>query len=272
MRFPALIAASMAALTLAAAGCGDAERGAAPGASPTPEPVPVIDAGCGEVQPRPAKIILTCADAGMQLVAIDWASWGEQDAAATATLTVTGCDPSCAEDNRTYSYRADVTASNLVTCAGGRRMYATVNYEVPAEEVDEHLPSDTSRQFACPRAGQDDGAGSPRRPGTPEQAKYDALTVAALVENCWFQMSSYERCQTAAAIGASPNGKPPLRVDSDSIGEREVGIYPRDNGGYDVIAYDDELRVYTISVDGRGNTDRTCHLKDGTTPCPQPTW
>lgn len=273
------LAAALAALVTAALalqGCGDQRAVTTPTPTATAVSAPVLYPGpdCGPAHTRPSSVVLACADGGVQLSGLRWHGWGDPAAQATGAFNIHGCDPNCADDNTTHTYAVSVTASDLVTCPGGRRQYTSLAVRVTDEHRDANRPDDGTYDYKCPEPGEDQGAGSPGRPGSEAQAKYDAQTVAKLVERCYFKTSTYNGCDTAAALKTSPTGRPPLRVDSDSPGAREVGVYPRDGGeGYEVIAYTDDDRGYSISMRQSDPTpERTCLMPDGETPCDPATW
>jgi hypothetical protein len=91
------------------AGCAAPHAGAAaPGRGAT---LAVIQRGAvmvdclGRPQTRPSSFILTCADAGDDLTALHWVSWGASQAFGTATEKINNCTPDCA-DGKFVSYPA----------------------------------------------------------------------------------------------------------------------------------------------------------------------
>jgi hypothetical protein len=130
-------------LTLVLCGCGS--HAAAAGTRAV-----VLRPECGKAVARPARIVLTCADAGMSLAGLRWTGWGREIATATGAITVHGCDPDCADDNRLYSYRVRVTAHDPVTCTDGSRQYAFIRVDVTDPHHDPNRPVGGDTGFDCP--------------------------------------------------------------------------------------------------------------------------
>lgn len=124
------------------AGCGSSNDSAA-------KRSPVLKAECGKPAPRPSEIVLTCADGGMRLTGLMWGTWGGKVATGSGTIAVRGCDPSCAADNRTYSYAVNVSAHQVVTCPNGTRQYAFIEYSVTDGDTDSHRPNDGTQGYNC---------------------------------------------------------------------------------------------------------------------------
>jgi hypothetical protein len=138
---------------VAALGCGSGDGGATTmkRAETTIAPPVVLNPGeeCGKPRARPPEIVLACADWGMRLTRLTWRTWGAKVATATGAISVIGCDPDCASDNRLYLYKVDVRAVQPMTCPGGRRQYAFINYSVSDDHFDEHRPDDGTRGYTC---------------------------------------------------------------------------------------------------------------------------
>ncbi|RCS93540.1 hypothetical protein CIK69_01565 [Brachybacterium alimentarium] len=65
----------------------------------------------GSAAIEPTSYILTCADAGMGLDALQWSDWGSEHATARGILRTLTCDPSCAEGG-TAEYSVEVVATD----------------------------------------------------------------------------------------------------------------------------------------------------------------
>jgi hypothetical protein len=148
--------AFVAALMLLLAGCGTSAhvvtvttRDAAPDPAET-----VLNSGerCGQETPevKPTKLVLTCATGEVRIERLQWERWGTRIAQATGVINVQGCDPSCAEDNRTYSYSVKVTAHRPAACDDGSRRYAFFSWTVTDESSDSNRPNDGTMGFDCP--------------------------------------------------------------------------------------------------------------------------
>jgi hypothetical protein len=141
--------AFLASLVLVA-GCGGSSGGRTTTRDATaPRGEVVLAADCGKPEPRPATIVLACADAGMTLDGLQWKGWGKAVATATGAINVKGCDPGCADDNRTYTYAVTVEAHQVVTCPGSRRQYAFIRYRVTDDRFDKNRPDDEDRGYDC---------------------------------------------------------------------------------------------------------------------------
>jgi hypothetical protein len=89
------------------------------GCSP-PDAVAWID-DCGRLASRPTSLVLTCADANLQLRRLRWHGWGRGTATASASVYANDCKPYCAAGHF-HSYPATVTATKLAAC-GRARVY-----------------------------------------------------------------------------------------------------------------------------------------------------
>lgn len=105
----------------------------------------------GEPQYRPTSIVLTCADANIQLVDLHWTGWGESFAAAMGAMSANDCQPTCVAGH-THRYRVLVTATGSQTCPGGEPAYLTITYAFvgaspwPANSPGARSPS---QDFVC---------------------------------------------------------------------------------------------------------------------------
>jgi hypothetical protein len=129
------------------AGCGDSSS---PDNSATKTRTVVLHTDCGKPTAKPQTIVLACADYGLQLRGLKWSHWGDRRANAKGTIDIHGCDPDCADDNRTYTYTVEVTAHQPITCSDGERRYAYINYAITGSRYDEHRPDDDTRGYDCP--------------------------------------------------------------------------------------------------------------------------
>lgn len=50
---------------------------------------------CGTVDYKPAVLIKFCADAGVEITAIEWGSWSAQQAKGTGVYEINDCQPTC---------------------------------------------------------------------------------------------------------------------------------------------------------------------------------
>lgn len=143
MRWAALIC------VVALAGCGEAERAAAP--QPTPDPrlttpgrgelprplppeprfetqgdeVAVVDVeGLGGVRPRALNV---ASDA--EVDDLQWSRWDASGARGSGTVRVLDCDPTCAQGGVT-SARATVELAEPRRCPGGR-FFSRASISVP---------------------------------------------------------------------------------------------------------------------------------------------
>jgi hypothetical protein len=78
----------------------------------TAESLPIVYTCEGHAVVRPSSLIVTCADANMDLVDLHWSDWGAATPHATGTLQENICEPNCAEGHFA-SYRASVSVSGL---------------------------------------------------------------------------------------------------------------------------------------------------------------
>jgi hypothetical protein len=137
------------ALPIAAAiifgGCGGKNDQAA-----SPRPVVLYPgANCGPAAAKPDAFTITCADGGISFAGLKWQGWGGRIATATGVVNVAGCDPDCADDNRTYTYAIKVTAHQPVDCPGGRRQYAFISWDVTDDHVDSNTPQGSTIGYDC---------------------------------------------------------------------------------------------------------------------------
>ena len=139
---------ALLAVGLSAGGCGSSAKSNSAG--PERESRVVLRADCGTPQPRPSEIVLTCADHGVYLAGLRWSRWGTRVASASGVINVHGCDPDCADDNRTYTYTVNVTAHQPVSCNDGSRQYAFIRIRVTDGRMDENRPQDEDVGYDCP--------------------------------------------------------------------------------------------------------------------------
>jgi len=141
------------AFAVAMAGCGTntvtvtTPAAKAPTEPARPVQMNICDGRTYEV--RPSEVILTCGDGGWRLSALRWSNWGRSIAKATGIFQVQGCDPDCADDNRTYSYDVSVEAHQPVTCPDGRRQYAWLDWTITGGPLDQNRPDDGTRGVDC---------------------------------------------------------------------------------------------------------------------------
>jgi hypothetical protein len=109
-------------------------------------------------QVKPATEVLTCADAGIVLESLRWASWTPRFASASGTLTENDCKPSCVQGHF-HNYPAVVvlwgsgsvpghpalrryTHLTLIFTGARPPVYATVNGKIVARyPVTQNLPA-----------------------------------------------------------------------------------------------------------------------------------
>jgi hypothetical protein len=72
---------------------------------------------CGREQYKPARIILSCGDAGIWLGKLDWSSWHRTMAVATGNYNENTCTPTCSAGHA-VSRPVTVTLSRPKTCPG----------------------------------------------------------------------------------------------------------------------------------------------------------
>lgn len=79
------------------------------------EPYPAV-AGCAagsSPQIKPADIILTCADRGVELRNVTWQAWTTQRAVGVGVLDENDCQPDCANDTfQPYAVKITLTHSS----------------------------------------------------------------------------------------------------------------------------------------------------------------
>jgi hypothetical protein len=140
----------------ALAGCGStktvAVQSAAAKRAHAARPVQIPQCDGRTYEARPREVIVTCADAGWRLSALAWMGWGKPIAKATGLFEVQGCDPDCADDNRTYRYEATLRAHQPVTCPDGRRQYAWIDWTITGGPYDKNRPDDGTQGYDCQTA------------------------------------------------------------------------------------------------------------------------
>jgi hypothetical protein len=72
---------------------------------------------CGREQYKPAKIVLSCGDAGIWLGKLTWSSWNRSTAVATGSYNENTCTPTCSAGH-TVSRPVDVKLSRPKACPG----------------------------------------------------------------------------------------------------------------------------------------------------------
>lgn len=77
---------------------------------------------CGPLVAAPRELTLACADAGIALIRMHWAGWGEPTAIGTGLVSENDCNPYCAAGHF-HSYPVRATATKLTPC-GRARYYA----------------------------------------------------------------------------------------------------------------------------------------------------
>ena len=96
----------------------------------------LFPANCRTPVYKPARIVVTCADANFILQRIRWSSWTATRAVGTGTARVNSCNPDCAA-GKFASYPARVTLTLPRQCRAGRplqfvRIAVTFTGERPA--------------------------------------------------------------------------------------------------------------------------------------------
>ena len=71
---------------------------------------------------RPESFLLTCGDGGWYVYDINWQSWGENEARATAIFSENVCEPNCAEG---YRVEAPVNLTLTASANQDEKIYLT---------------------------------------------------------------------------------------------------------------------------------------------------
>jgi hypothetical protein len=111
---------------------GDPPRLASVTPASTPAPASrrvTLNTGCRR-QVHPRLVFLACATGELFVDGMYWQDWGSPVAHSLATLRVKGCDPSCAEDPRSYFFFARVKVDRLTSCPSGRRAYRRISVRI----------------------------------------------------------------------------------------------------------------------------------------------
>jgi hypothetical protein len=122
---------------------------ATPARAQTPEVT--LPSSCTDQVVAPARVILTCGDAGLIAESLVWTGWGADAATATGTASVNLCEPSCAEGER-KEFPVALTASERRDCDYGRPQYTLVTYSFPAASpFPPDSPGTHTVRFPCPK-------------------------------------------------------------------------------------------------------------------------
>lgn len=83
---------------------------------------------CGQLEVKPADLVLSCADASTMLTDLRWTRWSNGSAKATGSYEVNDCSPTCVAGT-TREYRAKVTLS-VPKVQAGKRVFtkATITF------------------------------------------------------------------------------------------------------------------------------------------------
>lgn len=71
---------------------------------------------------KPESFLLTCGDGGWYVHSINWQSWGNEEARATAVFSENVCEPSCAEG---YRVETPVNLTLTAETEPGEKIYLT---------------------------------------------------------------------------------------------------------------------------------------------------
>lgn len=95
---------------------------------------------CNDPEPKPDRIVLACADAGLYINALDWKSWGGRQSRATGVIHAKTCDPICpgspVED---FPVKVRYEKPRNRPCGAGDRlirMYTRLHLSFPGAEPD----------------------------------------------------------------------------------------------------------------------------------------
>jgi len=140
-------------MALLIVGCGGSESSSSSTSTPKAKALVLhTNESCGDERAtKPTTITLTCATGGVRIEQLEWTDWGRNTAKASGLFRVQGCDPSCAEDNRTYTYTVEVTAHQPADCGDESRQYAFIEYAITDERSDANRPQDGTLGFDCPK-------------------------------------------------------------------------------------------------------------------------
>ena len=78
--------------------------------APTPEQILTWD--CETAVHKPKSITITCADGGIFVERIKWASWSQEGATESGLFSENLCEPSCTDGKHVWA-TVDLTLSNL---------------------------------------------------------------------------------------------------------------------------------------------------------------
>jgi hypothetical protein len=132
--------AFVAAAALGFGGCGEAAlQTSKPPKVISPARTVIFDCA-GHAYSRPSGLVLTCADAGDELVGLHWIGWGRFGAYARGSEVVLTCVPNCASGH-TKRYPVVVVVSGL-TLSGSDAAYRrlVVNYTSKRNGSSDILP------------------------------------------------------------------------------------------------------------------------------------
>ncbi len=99
---------------------------------------PVLFQGAvGNASQRPTQLLLS-ADGTLEVVGVQWASWGGAEAAGTGTAQYHGCTPNCAQAPQ-HTATVAVRLSGIRTCSSGQ-YYSTVSLTTNAgQQIDQQF-------------------------------------------------------------------------------------------------------------------------------------
>ncbi len=107
---------------------------------------------CNDPEPKPDRIVLACADAGLYINALDWKGWGGRQARASGVIHAKTCDPFCVgspfED---FPVKVRYTKPRNRPCGGGGRLiriYTRLHLSFPGAEPD-RIGSYRDTRVAC---------------------------------------------------------------------------------------------------------------------------
>lgn len=92
----------------------------------------VLWACSGKAVVEPSDYVVTCADYGMQMEGVHWASWRHGSATGSGTVSENDCQPDCA-DGKFIDYPADFTLTGRKWWPRyGRYSYTAITVHYPA--------------------------------------------------------------------------------------------------------------------------------------------
>lgn len=107
---------------------------------------------CTKSQVRPSSIVVACADDGIQLTKLHWASFGGTTAGAVGTYHVNLCTPNCAA-GRFASFPVRVTLANASLCKDHYDDYRTAHITFTAGRPPGQKSAALALSISCPLPG-----------------------------------------------------------------------------------------------------------------------